>query len=387
VTNSTAPAATAAAGADALIGRAWTEADTPVLVVDLDRLERNIATMAALARDRGLDFRPHFKTHKSVAIARRQMAAGALGMTVAKLDEATVLIDAGITDVLLGFEIVAPPKLARAMALAARSRLILAVDSIEGARAISGAAAAAGLTVRVWIEVESGLRRAGVLPPDAGPLAAAMASLPNLDLDGVFTHAGNAYAAPDRETIARIAVGEAAAVRDAADAIGGATGRRVRVISVGSTPTAELVAQEPGITELRPGNYAFYDAMQVALGTVPPDRPALTIGVTVVSRPLPERAIVDGGAKTFGLDKGAHSSDFIKDYGQIVEGGEGALARLSEEHGILAVDPSSPLRPGDHVRILPNHSCTIGNLGRSYIGVRNGIIEELISIDAAGGVH
>ena len=127
--------------------------------------------------------------------------------------------------------------------------------------------------------------------------------------------------------------------------------------------------------------------MQVALGTIPADRPALTIGVTVVSRPTEDRVVVDGGAKTFGLDKGAHSSDFIKDYGRIVEGGEGALARLSEEHGILAVDPASPLRPGDHVRILPNHSCTIGNLGRSYVGVRNGIIEEFISIDASGGVH
>jgi D-serine deaminase-like pyridoxal phosphate-dependent protein len=386
VTRSTAPAASSAAGAGALLGRPWTEADTPALVVDLDRLERNIATMAALARDRGLDFRPHFKTHKSVAIARRQMAAGALGLTVAKLDEATVLIDAGITDLLLGFELVGPPKLDRAMALAARSQLILAVDSVEGARAISGAASAAGLTVRVWIELESGLRRAGVLPQDAGPLAAAMADLPAIRLDGVFTHAGNAYAAPDRAAIERIAVGEAAAVRDAAAAIR-ARGLDVRVISVGSTPTAELVAREPGVTELRPGNYVFYDAMQVALGTVPADRPALTIGATVVSRPTPERAIVDGGAKTFGLDKGAHSSDFIKDYGQIVEGGEGALARLSEEHGILAVEPSSPLGPGDHVRILPNHSCTIGNLGRSYVGVRNGIIEELIPIDAAGGVH
>ena len=374
-------------GADAIIGRPWTDADTPALLVDLDRLEHNIATMAGLARERGLDFRPHFKTHKSVGVARRQVAAGALGLTVAKLDEATVLIDAGITDLLLGYEIVASPKLERAMALAARSRLIFAVDSMDGARALSGAAWAAGLTIRAWIEVESGLRRAGVLPPDAGPLAAAMADLPALELDGVFTHAGNAYAAPDRATIGQIAVAEAAAVRDAAEAIRNRTGRGVRAISVGSTPTAELVAREPGITELRPGNYVYYDAMQVALGTVPGDRTALTIGATVISRPRPDRAVIDGGAKTFGLDKGAHSSDFIKDYGRIVDGGEGALARLSEEHGILAVDPSSPLRPGDRVRVLPNHACTIGNLGRFYLGVRDGIVEEIMTIDAAGGVH
>ena len=205
-------------------------------------------------------------------------------------------------------------------------------------------------------------------------------------LDGVFTHAGNAYAAPDRATIERIAVGEAAAVRDAAASIR-AHGGEVRVLSVGSTPTAELVAREPGITEIRPGNYVFYDAMQVALGTIPADRPALTVGATVVSRPTAERAVIDAGAKTLGLDKGAHSSDFIKDYGRIVEGGEGAVERCSEEHGILGVDPSSPLRPGDRVRVLPNHACSVGNLGRSYVGVRNGIIEEIIPIDAAGGVH
>jgi D-serine deaminase-like pyridoxal phosphate-dependent protein len=342
--------------------------------------------MAAVAAENGLDMRPHFKTHKSVAIARRQVGAGALGMTVAKLDEATALVDAGIDDLLIGYEIVAAPKLARAMALAARARLIFAVDSIEGARALSGAATAAGLNVRVWIEVESGLRRCGVLPDDAGPLAAAMSDLGGIRLDGVFTHAGNAYAAPSREAIAQIAVGEAAAVRDAADAIR-ANGSDVRVISVGSTPTAALVARERGITELRPGNYVFYDAMQVALGTTDMDTTALTIAATVVSRPTAERVIIDGGAKTFGLDKGAHSSDFIKDYGRLVEGGDGALERLSEEHGILRVDPSSPLRPGDRVRVLPNHACSVGNLGRSYVGVRDGVIDELITIDAAGGVH
>lgn len=379
------PAETAAGGTP-LAGQPWTAADTPALVVDLDRLERNISRIAGIGAERRLDVRPHFKTHKSVAVARRQIAAGALGMTVAKLDEATALVDAGIRDLLVAYELVASPKLERAMALAARADLIFAVDSVDGARALSGAATAAGLRLRVWIEVESGLRRCGVMPADAGPLAAAMADLGGLHLDGVFTHAGNAYAAPDRATIERIAVGEAAAVRDAAAAIR-AHGSDVRVLSVGSTPTVELVAREPGITEIRPGNYVFYDAMQVALGTTGIDNTALTISATVVSRPAPDRVVIDAGAKSFGLDKGAHSSDFIKDYGRLVEGGEGSLARLSEEHGMLAVDPSSPLRVGDRVRVLPNHACSVGNLGRSYVAVRGGIIEEVIPIDAAGGVH
>ena len=370
-----------------LIGRPWTEADTPALIVDLDRLEANIAHAAALGREHGLAVRPHFKTHKSVAIARRQIAAGAVGLTVAKLDEATALVDGGIDDLLIGYEIVASPKLERAMDLANRARITFAIDSVEGARALSGAAEAAGLMVPVWIEIESGLRRAGVMPADAGALADAIADLAGINLGGVFTHAGNAYAAKSREQIHQIAVGEAAAVRDANESIRVATGSGVRAISAGSTPTLDIVAREPGLTEIRPGNYVFYDAMQVALGTIPIESTALTIGAVVVSRPTPERALIDAGAKTFGLDRGAHSSDFITDYGRIVWGGEGALERLSEEHGILKVAPESPLRPGDRVRVLPNHSCTIGNLGRSYLGVRDGIIEEVISIDAAGGVH
>ena len=231
------------------------------------------------------------------------MAAGALGLTVAKLDEATVLIEAGITDVLIGFEIVGAPE-ARS---GDRARGARSVD--PGGRFDRGRPCDLGCGDRRRPALCASSSRSRAV--FAGPvscrlmpvrLASAMADLPGIQLDGVFTHAGNAYAAPERAAIEQIAVGEAAAVRDAAAAIR-AHGGDVRVISVGSTPTAELVAREPGITELRPGNYVFYDAMQVALGTIPADRPALTIGVTVVSRPTPERAIVDGGAKTFGLER------------------------------------------------------------------------------------
>jgi D-serine deaminase-like pyridoxal phosphate-dependent protein len=382
----TLPLAEAAASAEvALIGRPWTEADTPALLVDLDRLDANIAEMASLARQAGVDLRPHFKTHKSVAIARRQIAAGAIGVTVAKLDEAAALIDGGVTDILLAHQVVGPPKLGRAMELASRSRLTLAVDGIEGARAISGAAVGVGLRIPVSIEIDCGLRRCGVRAADAAALASALSDLPGITLDGVFTHAGNSYAATSREQIEAIALDEAAAVREAAEGIR-ATGLAVRVTSAGSTPTAELVVREPGVTELRAGNYVFYDAMQVALGTIPADRPALTVSAVVVSRPTPERAVIDAGSKTFGLDKGAHGLMVVDTYGHVL-GVDASLDRLSEEHGILTVRAESTLAVGDHVRIVPNHACAVGNLGRVYFGVRDGIIEEIIPIDSAGGVH
>ena len=375
----------AAAAEPALIGRPWTEADTPALLVDLDRLEQNIAQMAAMARAAGVDLRPHFKTHKSVEIARRQVAAGAIGMTVAKLDEAAALIDGGITDVLLAYEIVSPPKLRRAMDLASRARLILAIDSVAGARAISGAAQAAGLRVPVSIEVECGLRRCGIAPDSAGAFASAVAGLPGIALHGVFTHAGNAYAAAGPEQIDAIAIAEAGAVREAAERVR-AAGIPVPVVSVGSTPTASRVVREPGITELRAGNYVFYDAMQVALGTIPPECAALTVSAVVISRPTPDRAVIDAGSKTFGLDKGAHGLNVVSGYGRPI-GIDGSFDRLSEEHGIFIVLPESTVAVGAHLQVVPHPAWAGGTLGREYLGGRNGIIEEIIPIDAAAGVR
>ncbi len=252
----------------ALLGRHWSSLDTPALLVDLDRLEANIEAMAAHARTGNLALRPHFKTHKSVAIARRQLAAGAVGITVAKLDEAEALVDGGIdAPILIAYELVDPYKLERAMRLATRVPLTLAVDSAAGARQVAaaagaaaapvgsvaavvgapaargpgtaGAEATAGRRIDVWIEIDSGLRRCGVLPSEAADLARIVAGLPELHLTGVFTHAGHSYAAPDAAAVAAIAADEARSVLDAATAIR-AIGIPIDTVSVGSTPTARF---------------------------------------------------------------------------------------------------------------------------------------------------
>ena len=214
-------------------GADWTTIDTPALLVDLDRLEANIDWMAGHARRGGVALRPHFKTHKSAEIARRQLAAGAVGITVAKLDEAEAVVDAGIdTSILLAFQVVAAPKLDRAIRLAARIRLILAIDSAEGARALNAAAAAAGTRLEVWIEIDSGLRRCGVLPADAPALARAVAGFGALRLTGMFTHAGQSYAARTVGEVEAIAAAEARAVVDAAAATR-AIGIPIETVSAG----------------------------------------------------------------------------------------------------------------------------------------------------------
>lgn len=367
-------------------GLDWRALDTPALLVDLDRLDGNIGWMADHARRHGVALRPHFKTHKSIAIARRQLAAGAVGITVAKLDEAEALVDGGVeAPIVLASELVAAPKLQRAIRLASRVPLTVAVDSAEGAARLAAAAASATQVLDVWIEIDSGLQRCGVLPADAAALARTVAAHPSLRLTGMFTHAGQSYAAGSAEAVAAIAVIEANAVVEAAMATR-AIGIPVDTVSAGSTPTARFLDGASGITEIRPGTYVFYDALQVALGTAAAEQCALSITTTVISRPAPDRAVLDAGSKTLGLDRGAHSSDMLADYGTVV-GGLGSLVRLSEEHGILRIPEESSLAIGDRVRIVPNHVCSVSNLARRFYGLRGDVVREVIPIEAAGGVH
>jgi D-serine deaminase-like pyridoxal phosphate-dependent protein len=379
---------TRSAGDPAAVARGddWTRLDTPALLVDLDRLDANIGTMADQAEGVGLALRPHFKTHKAPEIARRQLASGAVGITVAKLDEAEALVLAGIeAPILVAFQIVAAPKFDRAIRLAASHPLTLAVDGIDGAAVLAGAAVAAGITVDVWVEIDSGLRRCGVLPAEAPTLARRLTELDGLRLTGMFTHAGQSYGARDAAEVEAIAAVETSAVVDAAMATR-ALGIPIEAVSAGSTPTARFLHGASGLTEMRPGTYVFYDNLQVALGTIDDERCALSIAVTVVSRPAPDRAVIDAGSKTFGLDRGAHSSSPLTDFGRVIDA-DGRLVRLSEEHGVLDVPVDSAIAVGDRIRIVPNHVCSVSNLGRQFYGLRGGVVEEVIPIEASGGVH
>jgi D-serine deaminase-like pyridoxal phosphate-dependent protein len=367
-------------------GGDWAQLDTPALLVNLDRLDANIASMAGQSRRVGLALRPHFKTHKSTEIAKRQLAAGAVGITVAKLDEAEALILAGIeAPILVAYQIVAAPKLDRAIRLAANRPLTLAVDSADGATHLAGAAAAAGTTIDVWIEIDSGLRRCGILPGDAPALARRIVELDSLRLTGMFTHAGQSYGARDAREVEAIAAVETSAVVDAALATR-ALGIPIDTVSAGSTPTARFLDSASGLTEMRPGTYVFYDDLQVALGTIEGDRCALSVAATIVSRPARDRAVIDAGSKTFGLDRGAHSSSPLKEFGRVIDA-DAALVRLSEEHGVLDIPVDSTIAVGDRIRIVPNHACSVSNLGRRYYGLRGRVVEEVIQIEASGGVH
>ncbi len=358
--------------------------DTPVAVVDLDKLEKNIEQMAALCRARGIALRPHIKSHKIPEIALAQLKAGAIGITAAKLGEAEEMARAGVKDIFIANQITGPAKLKRLAALAAGIKLSVGVDSWRNARELDQIARETGLVLDVLVEIDTGLHRCGLEPgPQVIELAKKLRERPSLHLKGIFTHAGHAYGARGPAQVEEIGRDEGQVMAQLARQLK-AAGTPVEVVSVGSTPTARHAAQVPGVTELRPGNYVFYDAIQLALGVAAVGNCALTVRATVISRPAPDRAVIDAGSKALNLDKGAHGASLVRGFG-IVLGRPGlTIERLSEEHGILALDPAEILDVGDVVEIIPNHACTVINLFDTVLGTRKGKAAEVLRVAARG---
>ncbi|MBN1422600.1 MAG: alanine racemase [Planctomycetes bacterium] len=338
--------------------------ETPAVVIDREILRANIDAMARAARAAGHRLRPHFKTHKIPGIARDQIAAGACGMTVANPGEARVLFDAGIRDVFIARVTGSPPKLDRIAALAREGDVIAAVDGPEAAEALARAARTAGVRIRVRIEIDTGQSRSGLRPGDeAIALARSIASsgaYEGLALDGIFTHAGHIYAAPDRDAMRAIAEAEGRAMLDLARAMRTA-GAPVAEVSIGSTPAARFAGAIPEALEIRPGNYVFHDAIQVANGTAALERCAMTVLATVIGRPAPDRAVLDAGSKILSSDRGTGASA-TEGFGLVLDHPAWRIERLSEEHGVARIPPGDPARFGDRVRILPAHACPVLNL-------------------------
>jgi D-serine deaminase-like pyridoxal phosphate-dependent protein len=355
---------------------------TPAVVVDLDVLERNIARMAARAREARVRLRPHAKTHKCPDIGRLQAAAGAWGLSLAKVGEAEAFVAAGFDDVFVAYPVVGEDKGRRLLRLADRARVAVGVDSVDGAATLAAPFRAAARTLDVMLKVDVGYGRVGVLPEHAVEVATRIAEVPGLRLRGVFTHAGHAYLAKSKAGVEKTARTEGERLAETADALR-AAGLTIDEVSVGSTPTAARAMRVAGVTECRPGNYVFHDGSQVALGTCALEDCALTIAATVVSVPAPDRAVVDAGSKTL-------SSDPLRPvaggYGQLL-GRRSRIEKLSEEHGVIDVVEGESFRVGERLTILPNHACVVANLHDRLVGTSRGRVEALLSVAARGRVR
>jgi D-serine deaminase-like pyridoxal phosphate-dependent protein len=290
-----------------------------------------------------------------------QLDLGAIGITTAKLSEAEVLAEHGVRDLFVCYPIVGAAKLDRLRRLAHETNLMTLVESEEGARGLSEAMRGEDRPLDVVLDIDVGFHRVGVPPDDAPRLAGVIASLPGLRLRGVSTHEGSVYGVTTPEERAALAREQVGRLVDTAQALR-REGQAIDIVSCGSTPGATGALQVDGITEMRPGNYVFYDAMQAALGTVPLDRCALSVVATVVSSHPPDRAVADAGSKALTTDRGAHGGDTTASFG-VVRGRPGiTVERLSEEHGWLRLDDGESVRISDRLDIIPNHACVVCNL-------------------------
>ncbi len=360
--------------------------DTPFVLLDRDKLEANIAAMAAFSRAAGVALRPHVKAHKTSEIALKQLAAGAVGVTVTTLKEAEVMYGGGVKNIFLACQLADSGKIRRLFSLGEKAEVSVALDSNEGALLLAGAAKERKRRLSVLLEVNTGLDRCGVLPgKETLELAREVMKMPGLRLKGIFTHAGQVYGASSPAEVSAIGRQEGELMVKTAEILRQA-GIPVEVVSVGSTPTACVAGMVKGVTEIRPGNYVFYDAIQVGLGVVPAQRCALSVVATVISKPVPGRIVIDAGSKSLALDRGAHGTTVVEGYGIIKKYPHLTLARLSEEHGIIQSAPEGGREPeiGEQLEIIPNHACVVVNLADHLVVARDGEIVERWQVKARG---
>ena len=351
--------------------------ETPALLIDLDAMEANIGQMADYFRGRPCQLRPHAKTHKTPIIAHKQLAAGsAVGVTVAKLGEAAVMIEGGIQDVLIANQVVGPVKIDRLTDLATISDPIVAVDAPENVAELSRGCREKGVRLRVLVEVDIGMQRCGVAPGQAVlALARQVAEAPSLDFAGLLAYEGHLVMVPDAEERSQRLRAALNVLAETRDLLAGA-GLPPRIISGGGTGTYDVSSSYPPMTEIEAGSYATMDAKYLTIRSE--FLPALTVLATVISRPAPDRIVTDAGLKAMTKDFGWPEP--FQAPGVTVRG-------LSEEHGSLIREGGEPLKPGDRVEIVPSHGCTTINLHDVYHVTRGEQFVGLWPIAARGAIR
>jgi D-serine deaminase-like pyridoxal phosphate-dependent protein len=359
------------------IGTPKEQLDTPALLIDLDVMDSNIKKMADYIRGVDAELRPHAKTHKTPILAHKQMEAGAIGITCAKLGEAEVMVEGGIKDVLIANEIVPQQKIARLVNLARHADMMVAVDDPNNVENLSQAAQDKGVNLRILVDVDIGMKRCGVPPgKPALQLAQKVAGSRNLIFAGLMGYEGHTVTIPAFEDRKREAEKALTLLMDTKELVE-RSGLEVGIVSGGGTGTYNITGQFPGVTEVQAGSYIFMDS---SYRNVLKDFDcALTVLTTVISRPTSDRAITDAGMKTVTKESGLPE---VKGMGDV------KVAHLSEEHGKLDLSNSdADLKPGDKIELIPSHGCTTINLHDYYFGLRDGKLEAVWSIAGRGKVQ
>ena len=358
---------------DARIGQAIEDLDTPTLLLDRAASDRNLAKMAQFFADRKSKLRPHFKNHKCVTLAKRQLAAGnAVGITCAKLGEAEILADHGVTNLLIANQVVGAVKVRRLAELAKRARVAVAVDHLDQVEAISRAAVAAGSTVHLLVEVDIGMGRCG-LPPGDGvvELAKQIVKFPGVQLDGIQAYEGHLVNVIDRDqrrSQSQAAMQLAIDTRRLLEK----SGIPVTCLSGCSSATYDSTGAMDSVDEIQAGSYATMDRQYYRLA--PEFEIAMSLLVRVISRPTADKAVLDVGVKGAGGEFGVPG---IKDYPDVV-----VPFFLAEEHVVVNNSPNWSI--GQPLHLIPSHACTTCNLHREFVVHENGRVVDVWPIEASG---
>ncbi len=358
---------------DARIGQAIEDLDTPTLLLDRAASDRNLAKMAQFFADRKSKLRPHFKNHKCVTLAKRQLAAGnAVGITCAKLGEAEILADHGVTNLLIANQVVGAVKVRRLAELAKRARVAVAVDHLDQVEAISRAAVAAGSTVHLLVEVDIGMGRCGLPPGESVvELAKQIVKFPGVQLDGIQAYEGHLVNVIDRDqrrTQSQAAMQLAIDTRRLLEK----SGIPVTCLSGCSSATYDSTGAMDGVDEIQAGSYATMDRQYYRLA--PEFEIAMSLLVRVISRPTADKAVLDVGVKGAGGEFGVPG---IKDYPDVV-----VPFFLAEEHVVVNNSPNWSI--GQPLHLIPSHACTTCNLHREFVVHENGRVVDVWPIEASG---
>lgn len=357
------------------VGHTLSELDTPALLLDLDPFERNIERMSSRMASRGLSWRPHAKAFKCPAIAHRLKRAGAIGVTVAKVSEAEVMAANGIDDILIAHLVVGPAKAARLAALQRQAEVKATVDHPDQIPALSAAALQAGTTIGLLVDVNLGMNRTGVSGVEpALALARRVADTPGLRLDGVMGYEGHTLMIPDRDAkraAIEEALGRLIAARDALEA----AGLPCRIVSAGGTGSYQYSADVAGLTELQAGGGIFACRYYTEECRVEGHEPALAVLATVVSRPAPDRAILDIGQKSISAYR---QMPVLRDHPNA------KVLGLSAEHTTVAVGPEDDLRIGNPVVVTPGYSDFTFVLHDRVVAHRAGRVEAVWNLLGRG---
>jgi D-serine deaminase-like pyridoxal phosphate-dependent protein len=357
------------------------ELDTPALLINLDIMERNLRRVAEYTKTHGLRLRPHTKTHKIPTLGKMQLTSGAVGLAVAKVGEAEVMMATDPPDLLVAFPVVGQAKLKRLIPIARQTRVTVSLDSLVVARQLSEAAHHEKMGIGVLAEVDVGLGRVGMSPgQELIQLAQEIERLPGLTFEGLAFFPGHVRKLDEKGLEALRQVGSLIQQMLGDFRLAGI---EVRIVSGGSTPTLFHSHQLTGLNEIRPGTYIYNDMNTVRSGACSLDDCAASILVTVVSTARSGQMIIDGGSKTFSSDLPMNAPERI--FGRVVEAPECVFHTMNEEHGFIDISHAGrAFSIGDRVRIIPNHICPAVNLHERVYGMRNDEVEQVWEVEGRG---